>query len=100
MKDTGDTHWGGDIMEAEEDETALDMRITRAGHDRIPLARIERRGRSESDCQTTRGRIENNQRYAHKPVGLGASFYKCLYLQAIINFIITAIYWIGFSSHY
>ena len=50
---------GSDMMEAEEAETALDMRITRAGHDRIPLARIERRSRSESDYQT-RGRVENN----------------------------------------
>ena len=32
-------------MEAvEAPEAALDMRVIRAGHDKIPLARIERRG--------------------------------------------------------
>ena len=53
----------GDILEDGGDchnnpDTALDMRIARAGHDEIPLARIERRVRSESD--SSRGRIENN----------------------------------------
>ena len=82
-------------------DTALDMRISRAGHHEIPLARIEKKVRSESDCQTTRGRIENNFRYAHKPVRRRASFYKCLYLQAIINFIITTIHSIEFfPTHY
>ena len=29
---------------SEAPEAALDMRVIRAGHDKIPLARIERRG--------------------------------------------------------
>ena len=85
----------GDILEEDSDphnnpDTALDMRISRAGHDKIPLARIEKRVRSESEAQTgSRGRIENNlQRSTHKPVRLGASFSECLDLQVIINFII------------
>ena len=33
------------MMETSEaPEAALDMRVMRAGHDKIPLARIERRG--------------------------------------------------------
>ena len=83
----------GDILEEDDrhnnPDTALDMRISRAGHDEIPLARIEKRVRSESDSQTSRGRIENNlQRSTHKPVRVGASFSDCLDLQVIINFII------------
>ena len=84
----------GDILEDGGDrhnnpDTALDMRISRAGHDEIPLARIEKRVRSESEPQTSRGRIENNlQRSPHKPVRVGASFSDCLDLQVIINFII------------
>ena len=61
----------GDILEDggqshnNNPDTALDMRIARAGHDKIPLARIERRVRSESDSQTSRGRIENNLQRFH-----------------------------------
>ena len=83
-------------MQTDCEDAALDMTISRAGHTEIPLARIEKRVRSGSESQTSRGRIEHYFRYAHKPVRLRASFYKCLYLQAIINFIITLIYWIWF----
>ena len=84
MEDLSDRHNNPD--------TALDMRISRAGHDEIPLARIEKRVRSESDSQTSRGRIENNlQRSTHKPVRVGASFSDCLDLQVIINLIIRTI---------
>ena len=43
-------------------EAALDMRVTKAGHDKIPLARIERRSRSvledEDTCpQSTNGNV-------------------------------------------
>ena len=37
--------WVSQVMETSEaPEAALDMRVMRAGHDKIPLARIERRG--------------------------------------------------------
>ena len=37
------------MMETSEaPEAALDMRVMRAGHDKIPLARIERRGSEAS----------------------------------------------------
>ena len=84
----------GDILEEDDrhnnPDTALDMRISRAGHDKIPLARIEKRVRSESDSPTSRGRIENNLQRSppHKPVRVRASFSDCLDLQVIINFII------------
>ena len=43
-------------MEAvEAPEAALDMRVIRAGHDKIPLARIERRGSEGRSSQGAAG---------------------------------------------
>ena len=36
-------------METSVTEDALDMRVKKAGHDKIPLARIERRSKSGSE---------------------------------------------------
>ena len=40
-------------MASETSETALDMRVTKAGHDEIPLARIERKARQSIEEESS-----------------------------------------------
>ena len=86
---------------SEVTEAALDMRVTKAGHDKIPLARIERRSRSlgedEDNCssRSTNGNESNYfchirckliKRYYHQ-TGLfkQATFYR-KFASRVINF--------------
>ena len=51
------------MMETSEaPEAALDMRVMRAGHDKIPLARIERRGSEAARSAQGSSEAEQSER--------------------------------------
>ena len=57
-------------METSVTEDALDMRVKKAGHDKIPLARIERRSRSGSAEIQVRNDGRNSKVYLDVGVDL------------------------------